>query len=83
MVEKIKVCKLGGTGCKYWSEPCMHCTKTEYKENPELCSMYPSMAKEYTLEEIEEGKKQNTAYLKKMKKASWSLINDFVKEATK
>lgn len=82
MVKKFKVCKLGGTGCKYWSEPCMHCTQDKYKENPELCSMYPNMG-EYTLEEIEEGKKQNIAYLKKMKKSSWGLINEFAKEATK
>ena len=36
-MEKFKVCKLGGTGCKYWSEPCMHCTQDKYKENPNLC----------------------------------------------
>lgn len=81
MVEKFKVCKLGGTGCKYWSESSMYCTRdSKYKENPELCEMYPSNVIECALEELEQGKREDIKYLKERKRASWNLLNDFAKE---
>lgn len=74
-MKKFKVCKLGGTGCKYWNEFYNRCINNKYKDNPELCENYPYIG-EHTLEEIEEGKKENRKQIKEQKKAVWSLINN-------